>query len=67
MSQQIVAVLTVKKETTNKVVFTETDSSPAGGALESVYIPKFLVKTMLGGATTITMLIEAGDQSAAAA
>lgn len=66
MSDKIVAVMTVKKETPGKVVFEECDSSPhlnsTGGAL-NIYIPKNSAKTLLGGADKITMLIEPGDQT----
>lgn len=57
----IVAVLHKAKETTNKVQFKEGDTTD--GEVETLYLRKAVVRNDLGGAETITVLVEAGDQT----
>jgi hypothetical protein len=60
VTTQIVAVLKAHKTTPNKVQFRETDQTD--GLVQTLYLPKHAVRTMLGDADTITVLVEAGDQ-----
>ncbi|HWE82647.1 MAG TPA: hypothetical protein VG265_13440 [Gaiellaceae bacterium] len=57
--KRIVAELAVKKSTQNKVVFAETDDSPAAGAIGTLYLGKYAVSRELGAARKIRVTVEA--------